>query len=117
MSCPGWRVHQHYEKEKRQAEQTGREARLNPCYQAQRGCDKAGAHEVRPEQMPRNPRRYEGRDDLRQREMFGAEGREWRRVEKRPEENQLVEAARLLPIAANKNHDQPDGKNQSEDKI
>ena len=52
--------------------------------------------------MPGNPARNDRRDDLGQREMFGAEGREWRRVENRSEENQLVESSRLLPIAAKK---------------
>ena len=32
------------------------------------------------------------------------------RVEERPEQNHLVEPSRLLPIAANKNRDQPDGR-------
>src|SRR5262249_521976 len=39
------------------------------------------------------------------------------RVEKRPEQNQLVESARLLPIATKKKRDQPDRKNHSTDGI
>src|SRR5215831_2852474 len=42
--------------------------------------------------------------------MFGAEGREWCRVENWPEQNQLVESSRLLPIAAQKNRNQPSRK-------
>jgi hypothetical protein len=101
-------VHQHDEKEKRQGEQTRGETRLNARHQAQRGCDKASAYEVHPKLMPWNPRRYDRRDALCHREMFGAEGRDGRRVEKRPQQNQPVESSRLLPIAANKNRDQPD---------
>jgi hypothetical protein len=67
--------------------------------------------------MPRNPLRYERRDGLRQREMFGAEGREWRRVEKGSEQNQLVDSSRFLPVAAKKNHNQPGCNNHSTDKI
>jgi hypothetical protein len=43
--------------------------------------------------------------------MLSAEGREWRCVEKRSEQNQLVEAVGLLPIVAKKNRDQPESKN------
>src|SRR5215467_9243546 len=105
MSCPTWRVHQYYEKEKIQGEQTRRQTRLDLRHQAERGGDKACAYEVGPKQMPRNPLRYERRDDLRQREMLSAEGREWRRVEKRSQQNQLVESSRFLPIATKKNRD------------
>src|SRR5215472_3404 len=113
--CPTWSVHQHYEKEKRQGEQTRRETRLNPGHQAERGGYKASAYKVGPKLMPWNPRRHNRRDGFRPREMFGAERREWRRVEKRPEQNQLVESSRLSPIAAKKNCDQPDCKNHSTD--
>src|SRR5437016_339350 len=98
MACPGRGVHQHYEKEKRQGQQTCRETRLNPRHQAERGGDKAGAREVRPKEMPRNPLRYDRGDGRRQREMFGAEGRDGRRVEKRPPRES---ACRVLAPFAN----------------
>jgi hypothetical protein len=63
--------------------------------------------------MPRNPRGYDRRDDIRQREIFGPEGREWRRVKNRTEQDQLVESSCPLPITAKKNRDQTDGKNHS----
>src|SRR6266480_4471311 len=96
---------------------SARGPRLNPRHQAQRGGDKASAYEVGPKQMPRNPLRYDRRYGRRQREMLGSEGREWRRVEKRPEQNQLVESSRHLPIAAKKNRDQPECKNHSTGRI
>src|SRR5262249_10515700 len=98
-------------------EQTRRETGLNLRHQAQRGQDKASAYEVSPKQMPRNPRGNERRYSLREREMFGTEGGDWRRVEKRPEQNQLVKSSRLLPIATKKNCDQPDGKNHRKAEI
>jgi hypothetical protein len=52
-----------------------------------------------------------------EREMFGTKGGEWRRVENRPEQNHLVESSRFLPVAAKKNHNQPDGENHSPDRI
>jgi hypothetical protein len=55
----------------------------------QSGCDKASAYEVHPKLMPWNPRRHDRRDALCHREMFGAEGRDRRRVEKRPEQSSL----------------------------
>src|SRR6202140_4971002 len=117
MPCPARGVHQHDEQEKRQSEQTRRETRLNPRHQAQRRRNKATAYKVRPEQMPRNPRRYERRDDLRQCEMLGAEARQWCRGEQRPEQNYFVESSRLLPIAAKKNRHQPDRQNHSKREI
>ncbi len=115
--CPAWGVHQHYEKEKRQGQQTRRERRLDLRHQAEGGCDKARAYEVRPKQMPRHPPRHDRRDGLGQGEVLSAESREWRCVEKRPEQDQLVPSSRLLPIAAKKDRDQPDGENQSKSKI
>src|SRR5262249_3819021 len=111
--CPPRDVHEHYEKEKRQTQQTRCETHLNPCHQAQRGGNKANAYEVRPKQVPRNPLRYKRRDDHRQGQMFSTEGRKWRCVEKRPEQNKLVEPSSLLPIATNKNRDQPDSNDRS----
>jgi hypothetical protein len=49
--------------------------------------------------------------------MFGTEGRKRCGVEKRPEQNQLVESSRLLPIAMNKNREQPDGNDHSKGEI
>jgi hypothetical protein len=49
--------------------------------------------------------------------MFGAEGRDRRREEKRPEQNQLVEFPRFLPIAMKKKRDQPDRKNRRSAKV
>src|SRR5215813_1492079 len=49
--------------------------------------------------------------------MFGAEGGEWRRIEKRAEQNQLVESAGAFPIAAKKNRDQANCKNHSTDEV
>jgi len=49
--------------------------------------------------------------------VFRAEGREWRCIEKRPEENEFVEAARGMLIAAQKNRGQSDGENGSADAI
>src|SRR5215472_8788461 len=43
--------------------------------------------------------------------MFGTKDCKRCGVENRPEQNQLVQSSRILPIAADKNHDQPDGKN------
>src|SRR5579871_5806013 len=117
MMRPAGGIHQHYEKEKGQGEQTRREARLDLGHQAQSGRYKAGTYEVRPKQMPRNPSRYDGGDGLGQREVFSAETREGRRVEKRPKQNQYFQSSRLLPIAAQKNGDQPDGECRSKDKI
>src|SRR5262249_32331477 len=117
MSCPTRRVHEDDEKEERQGKQTRPEARLNPRHQAQRGRDEASTYKVRPEHMPRNPPRYDGRNGCRQCEMFGTEGREWRRIEKGPEQNQLVKSSCFLPIAAKKDRDQPDCKNRSTDGI
>src|SRR5262249_20835391 len=115
--CPSRGVHQRHEKEKRQGEQTRRETCLNLCDQAERRCDKASTHEVRPKLMPRNPRRYDRRDGLRQREMLGAECREWRCVKEWSKQNQPVPASRLLPIAAKNNCDQPDDKSRPTGKI
>jgi hypothetical protein len=49
--------------------------------------------------------------------MFGTEGRDWSRIEKRPEQNQLAESSRFLPIAAKRNRHQPDCEKHSTDKI
>src|SRR5262249_31087596 len=61
--------------------------------------------------------RYEGRYCCGKGEMLGTEGCERRRVEKRPEQNQLVEAPRLLPITAKKNADEADDKDRSTDRV
>src|SRR5271163_3072640 len=45
--------------------------------------------------------------------MFGAECCQRRCVKNWPEQNQLVESPRLLPIAAKKNHRQPDRQNHA----
>ena len=110
-------VYQDYEKEKRQGKQTRGETRLSVRRNAQSCRDKAAAYKVHPKLMPSNPGRYERGDGLGYNEMFGAEGRDWRRKEKWPEQKQLVESSGLLPIAAKKNRDKPDCKNRTADKI
>jgi hypothetical protein len=113
---PGWGVHEHDEKEKGQGDQTGRETRLNPGHQAEPGGDETSADEIGPEEMPGNPARNDGGDFFRQGEMLGAEGREGSGVKWRTEEDELVEASRLLPIAPKKDYGQPDDKNGSKNK-
>ena len=56
--------------------------------------------------MPRHPRRHHRRHLFAEGEVLGAEGRDRRHVEERSEEDQLVEPARLLPVAAKK-HSRP----------
>jgi hypothetical protein len=48
--------------------------------------------------------------------MLGAEPRQWRCVENRAKQNQLVESSRLLPIVAEKNCDQSDHQNRPKGK-
>src|SRR5215469_3618108 len=117
MVQPGGEVHQDYEEKKVQGEKARGEARLNARDHAESAEDEAGTHEVGPEEMPRNPARHERGDELRGGEMFGAESCERHGVEKRAEEDQLVEAACFLPIAGKKNHAEADDKNRSTDRV
>src|SRR6516164_8003868 len=102
MTYPSRGVHQRDKKEEGQCEQTCRQPSLNAAHQAEGCSEKARAYEVNPEQMPGNPWRHNRCHSRRQREMFGAEGRERRRVKKRPKQDQLFESSRSLPIAAEK---------------
>ncbi len=104
-------------RKKCERQQTGRKARLNPRHQTQRGCDEASTEEIDPSLMPGNPSRNDRRDSFGFRKMFRAEGRDRRRVKKRPEENQFVESSRFAPIPSQKKRGQPDGKHHSKCEI
>ena len=60
--------------------------------------------------MPWNPRRYDRSDALGHREVFGAEGCNWHRVEEWTEENEFVEFWFRSPFAAKKKRNKSDGK-------
>jgi len=108
-------IHEDDKKKKVESKQAGGEARVNSGDETE-GCgDETSAYKVSPKEVPGNPRRNQLRDGGGQREMFRAEGREGSCVKQRTEEKELVEAGRFLPIAAEKNDEQADGKNDGTD--
>ena len=88
---------------------------MNAGDEAEGSGDKASTYEVGPKLMPGNPRRDKRGDGGGEGEMFGAEGGEWRGVEKRTEEEELVETWSFLPIAAQENDHEADDENGGAD--
>ena len=85
--------------------------------EAEPGRNKAGANQVHPKDMPRNPPWHDRGNVLGDGEVFGAESCNGHRVEERPEENELIEFWFSSPFATNENRDETDGKNRSADAI
>src|SRR5689334_9819970 len=110
-------MHERYEKKKRHGKQKRGKTCLNPGRHTERGCNEASADEVYPKMMVRDPRRHDGRNSVGKREVFGAEGCDGCRIEKRTKENQLVESSCFLPTPTKKNRGQPDCKNYSTIKV